>query len=491
MPDAERSSVRFRSRISLDTVVREWGADPLFGRIIRNGESIDATGPCQTIASYLGDKTAEIRMLDEDAAEIVFAPDDDSSRARSSGSSFKMHPSYALDWRLERIHETYEEWRFVGCELCYATTGELEPDHGIHNCTRWPSSDNARRILCWLDSLRIPRFFERRGWCSYCVHSWVCDEVRMERRIAETANPEFKAQLVEEYDSILDPDGYCKNRPLVRRMVAALCAYDDQILGKVLSKMAQDSDGVDLTSEKQARQWFEQRIRSSKDFWVPRLVHVLDQLILAFRFRHAERQDQKQPAATIDRNVFDRLDSALEVEDWKAALDWLVGRCTYCAGRGYRDELIRHTLRQCKRGGAPTVRGGLGDMFYEEGFVPSSGCDICFLPRELCGRWKNTDGKWVRDRWAGCTYDEHLLCDSIIGFAACGKERYEFDVSEGVEDYREQQGCDEKGVAAYVDDETTATWLSQPLTGAEVDGSEMIRQLMLWTMSLKSYSPKD
>lgn len=83
---------------------------------------------------------------------------------------------------------------------------------------------------------------------------------------AAAQNPEYTAQLIQEYDSKPSPDGYCKNRPLVRRMVAALCAYDDQILGKVLSKTALDSDGVDLASEKEARQWFEQRIRSSKVF---------------------------------------------------------------------------------------------------------------------------------------------------------------------------------------------------------------------------------
>jgi hypothetical protein len=37
-------------------------------------------------------------------------------------------------------------------------------------------------------------------------------------------------------------------------MIAALCAYDDQLLGKILTKLAVDYDGIDLASERQARQ---------------------------------------------------------------------------------------------------------------------------------------------------------------------------------------------------------------------------------------------
>ena len=127
-------------------------------------------------------------------------------------------------------------------------------------------------------------------------------------------------------------------------------------------------------------------------------------------------------------------------------------------------------------------------MLYEEGFVPSSGCDVCFLPRAFCTRWtRHTDGTWALDRWARCSYDEHLLFDSIIGFAACGKEKYGLDLSDGVEDYLEQQGSEEEGAAAYVDDETTAIWLSTDLTVAGVQSCQMIRQLTLWTTGLTSF----
>ncbi|KAI3561793.1 hypothetical protein IWW34DRAFT_778772, partial [Fusarium oxysporum f. sp. albedinis] len=48
--------------------------------------------------------------------------------------------------------------------------------------------------------------------------------------------------------------------------------------------MALDHEGIDLTSESQARLWLEQRIRSQDDYWVSRLIYVLDQLIMAYDF---------------------------------------------------------------------------------------------------------------------------------------------------------------------------------------------------------------
>jgi hypothetical protein len=83
---------------------------------------------------------------------------------------------------------------------------------------------------------------------------------------------------------MLTSDSYYKNRAVVRRIVAALCAFDNQMLGKVLTIIALDYDSIDLTFEAQARRWFEQRIRTHEGFWVSRLVLVLDQLLLAFKF---------------------------------------------------------------------------------------------------------------------------------------------------------------------------------------------------------------
>lgn len=108
-----------------------------------------------------------------------------------------------------------------------------------------------------------------------CGHGWLpCKEVVMGERT---------------YTSVSGPslDGYCQNKPVVRRMIAALCACDDQLLGKVLTKVALEQDGIDLTLESQARRWFQGRIRlggHSDDFWASNMACVLDQLILAFNF---------------------------------------------------------------------------------------------------------------------------------------------------------------------------------------------------------------
>jgi hypothetical protein len=69
-------------------------------------------------------------------------------------------------------------------------------------------------------------------------------------RIANASdNPDWKASLIKEYDSILTSDSYYKNRAVVRRMVAVLYAFDNQMLGKVLTIITLDYDSIDLTSE--------------------------------------------------------------------------------------------------------------------------------------------------------------------------------------------------------------------------------------------------
>jgi hypothetical protein len=55
---------------------------------------------------------------------------------------------------------------------------------------------------------------------------------------------------------------------------------------------------------------------------------------------------------------------------------------------------------------------------------------------------------------------------------------------DGVEAYREQTDED---LPAYFDDEVAADWLVQPLVVAGVEGTQMIRQLAIWTRSLELY----
>jgi hypothetical protein len=62
--------------------------------------------------------------------------------------------------------------------------------------------------------------------------------------------------------------------------------------------------------------------------------------------------------------------------------------------------------------------------------------------------------------------------------------RFRDNLMDGVEEYREQMNED---LPAYFDDEVAAGWLIQPLVVAGVEGTEMIRQVSLWTRSLEVY----
>lgn len=101
--------------------------------------------------------------------------------------------------------------------------------------------------------------------------------------------PEDHARLIAKYDSANGRDGFCENRSVVRRMIAALVTYDSQILGKVLTRLVLDHHGMNLGNEKEAKRWFEQRVRSTDGYWVSRQLHVLDLLILAFDWRLKQR----------------------------------------------------------------------------------------------------------------------------------------------------------------------------------------------------------
>lgn len=303
----------------------------------------------------------------------------------------------------------------------------------------------------------------------------------------------IEADLIEKYDSPPSPDGYCGNKQVVQRIIAALCAYDDQLLGKVLSKIAIDHHSIDLTSERQARRWLEQRIRLPDGFTVPGLLCVLDQVIMAYKFRQPNQLQQLQQstleptAANLDRSI--HWDSELEVQDWKAVLDWLSGKCTFCAGRGLSAAHISHTLRQCKRGGRVHVYGGLGRVLYNEGLLPSFGCEVCCLPRRFCSRWDGLERRgWsLQSEETECSYSRYLLCDGIIGFAGCGVQSYEDDLFDGIEAYFEKEGGEPR---YHYDDEFAAAWLAQPLEVAGIEGSEMIRQLSIWTQSLDEFKSR-
>lgn len=428
--------------------------------------SAEETEQQEKIIAFLREKQAATRVLNETERELVF-PDRDGSTTPDDEYMRVLH----FKLRLEHVHGTTERWLFAGCELCFLATGRKAPDHSMNTCNRQPACKEARRILRWLESLRIPRQYPEGGGCSMCGHGWLpCKEVAI-------GQPRH-AHLVD--------DGLCQNKPVVRRMMAALCAWDNQLLGKVLTKVILEHDKVDITtSEQAARRWFQGRLRlgGPDKYWASNMVCILEQLLLAYDFQCATK---KAPAQAVNEvlgsgDSAPRWDNRREVEDWQKALEWLEGKCTFCAGRGYSEGDLNHTLRRCKRGGASQVSKGIGETIYDEGFAPSNGCDYCRLPRDFCSRWTKSEGcGWKRTSSDRCKYSKYLLCDGIIGFYTCGMQQYQFDMYDRVE---------EENVPHY-DEEVAASCLSQPLDVAGVEASEMVRQLSIWTHGLDAFKAR-
>lgn len=119
-------------------------------------------------------------------------------------------------------------------------------------------------------------------------------------------------------------------------------------------------------------------------------------------------------------------------------------KCSFCAGRGFRGSHILHQLRQCKGGGAAQVRKELGEAMYEEGILPSNGCDSCHLPYDFCNGWmRNEGGEWVTHDISGrhCQYGRYLLSDTMIGLYYCGRSELKQEIQDGAEEYCEIITC--------------------------------------------------
>ncbi|GJN87051.1 hypothetical protein PLIIFM63780_010633 [Purpureocillium lilacinum] len=272
-------------------------------------------------------------------------------------------------------------------------------------------------------------------------------------------------------------------------MIAALCATNNQLFGKALTATVREQHGIDLSREQQARRWFQGRTRLSgqpEEYWTSNLVCVLDQLLLAYNFHYSIKQAPpvatKLPLLSTRWAAAGEFGETLQVQDWERALEWLEGKCTFCAGREYGEEYIGHPLRQCERGGASQVQDGIGDMVYGKGIVPVNGCGHCLLPREFCSRWVQRGGGWAEIPSGHCKYSEYLLSDGVVGFYSCGLHRYPSYVYEGYE-----QDCVSEGRNVYFNAEAAAVWLSRPRVVAGVEASEMMRVLCDWIRGLATY----
>jgi hypothetical protein len=81
-------------------------------------------------------------------------------------------------YRLHGIGDAFVRWAKVGCQLCYASTGEQEPDHNLEHCRRLDASNKARKIFNWLQDLKLPRLVPGIGACSLCsMTNFPCGDV--------------------------------------------------------------------------------------------------------------------------------------------------------------------------------------------------------------------------------------------------------------------------------------------------------------------------
>ncbi|EXL65481.1 hypothetical protein FOPG_18291 [Fusarium oxysporum f. sp. conglutinans race 2 54008] len=180
-------------------------------------------------------------------------------------------------WELGR---TLEHWTQIGCQLCYVR-GDMGLDHQLDDCTA-AGSKVAQRLCGWLEARDLDRYIEARGRCSLCTETdQICRDIALSLWVQSASTEEEKNRWKQEYVSVTNPDGHCGNKPAIRRAIAALCAFDGQIFGKILTAFVSQKHDVDLTIDSQAAEWFEQKVPHGET-WVPQLLVVFDMLVTAF-----------------------------------------------------------------------------------------------------------------------------------------------------------------------------------------------------------------
>ncbi|KAM0539907.1 hypothetical protein ACHAO7_011711 [Fusarium culmorum] len=403
----------------------------------------------------------------------------------------------AMELRLDRVYKTAEWWKSVGCEFCFLSMGRLETTHEFANCNKH-GSDLAKDIFQWLNSLELPRSLRGQGLCSLCTHTWhPCQEICKFYAITIAQSPREKAMLIEEFHSKPSADGHCERKPLVKRVIASLCAYDHRFLGDLLSKMASDEDGVGLHVEQSARGWFE-RLTPFKDSRIPGLMFVFEIVVLAFYYRQNSLAGlppfqgfPESPPANMLSHTTDWMDEVIGLEDWeksdeiarwRACIEWWQVRCSFCIGQGLTGSSVFHRLKECEKGGAEQGHTSLGKFMYQGGSKTTNGCRRYLMPKEFCPRWgKRWSGEWYqhdKGLWE-CRYDRYLLQDVIIGLLQCGQNSF-----------KEQLACSAEKHYRYVgsrfisEDEMMCQYLSEDIIVAGVRASRLLEQVTVLTRSI-------
>jgi hypothetical protein len=410
-----------------------------------------------------------------------------------------MESKESLNWRLKSIDKYFQQWKNVGCQLCYASTGRPEPDHSLRECKATRAQSTAVELAIWLEQLSLPRFSGGVGLCSLCIGTdYPCKEICLGIQISEQRSSILKNRLREERDSKHHPDGFCEIKPIVRDTIAALCTYDGQILGKTLAKRIMDEHAVDFFAENQVAFWFKQQasVPYGSHPSVPRILLVFEMLVLSYDFRVKDKSKEgtgqifrmppaqgtslslgMQRRAIMSRGMLPQ-GRELQLQRWKESLEWWIGKCSFCVGRGLHGGQINHTLGECKRGGAIYRRTGLGEIIYLEGFWVESGCRKCAAPHELCQRWKKCqDRTWERDESKDCQYRQ-LVYDTVIGIFHCADPKFRLELVCDIQD-------DVDGYHDLGDLEEVAVWLGTGVILEGVECARIMQQFYAWTKVLQ------
>ncbi|KAF5232826.1 hypothetical protein FAUST_8529 [Fusarium austroamericanum] len=232
---------------------------------------------------------------------------------------------YKIQTKLRcKVGSELRKWAVIGCQLCYVHNN-TSLDHDLESCTA-AGSGVAHRILSWLKTVHLERHAAKVNQCSLCTETdQICEDI--------------------------DPDRFCENKPAARRTIAALCAVDDQVLGKALTSFVFKTYNADLALESQAAKWFAAKV-PLEETWVPQLLVAFDLLVRGFEFlsrdtvgrdgddddddhgAHDTRPSGFRKASTHQPPTIDLMswDNDEEVREWKLVMDWWVGKCSFCAG---------------------------------------------------------------------------------------------------------------------------------------------------------------
>lgn len=400
--------------------------------------------------------------------------------AHTSGGELNFESNLESRRRLHAVGEEFQRWRNVGCQLCYASSGKPEPDHELESCNRRDGSEKAQRIFAWLQDLMLPRFGDSAGACTICSETDVpCGDIIAGMRLYETEHEDVKKFWRDRLNTSPYGDGDCENKPIVKRTIAALCAYDDQVLGRFLSERLHNEDRVDFMAENHMAHWFKRSIHFNGRK-VLRLLFVFELLIRAFDFRRSRSSAAKNlyTAEHFPPLGDNGWNDDEELQGWRNALDWWVGKCGFCAGRGLDGTQINHNLHHCRRGGARQRSIRMGEAIFAEGYKAQGGCATCGIPREFCDRWaKSSDGHWQMRPLRKCQYGR-LVYDTVVGLFQCSDKRYALDLYTTIEEEGEEEYSE-------MGDEEVTMWLCRKLVVSGVECAEIMRQLWVWTRMVR------